>query len=488
MEKRLIWLIGAVLAAGYLMGVFGVPATHGRIINGDAIQYYAYLRSAVFDRDLDFTNDYRLLYGDAGASTNSWINSRTPIGRPTNLMSVGPAILWAPFYLAAVLLVGAVGSAPLNGIEPMLQASVGLAGIFYATLGSCLTYRACALLFPRTAAFWATMVVWLAGSAVYYSFVSPTYSHATSLFAVSLFVYLWLKDYHSRCRANAVQLTPAVIPGPRSGTRNPVRVTTLDPGFHRGDDYVNSIGCRAGVVRRMLLLGALGGLVALVRWQDALVLLLPVAETAYDVQSKRVSFAAACARLAALGAAAAVAMIPQFLAWQAIYGTPLLIPQGSGFMRWSQPAILDVLFSLNHGLFSWTPALLLAGAGLPLLVKRDRMVGWPVVLVLVLTVYVNAVVQDWWAGEAFGARRFVGDAVLFALGLAALFATPRIGRRPRALAWIGSGLVVYNLLFLLQYQLFMRGMVDLVPYPTTARQVFVDRLLLPFQLLVRWIW
>jgi len=29
---------------------------------------------------------------------------------------------------------------------------------------------------------------------------------------------------------------PAVIPGPRSGTRNPVSVTTLDPGFHRGDD------------------------------------------------------------------------------------------------------------------------------------------------------------------------------------------------------------------------------------------------------------
>jgi len=29
---------------------------------------------------------------------------------------------------------------------------------------------------------------------------------------------------------------PAVIPGPRSGTRNPVRVTTLDPGFHPGDD------------------------------------------------------------------------------------------------------------------------------------------------------------------------------------------------------------------------------------------------------------
>ena len=96
-----------------------------------------------------------------------------------------------------------------------------MAGIFYATLGAWLTFWACALLFPRRAAFWATLVVWLGGPAIYYSSVSPTYSHATSLFAVSLFVYVWLRT--------------------------------------RG----------ASGYGRTLLLGALAGLVALVRWQDA---------------------------------------------------------------------------------------------------------------------------------------------------------------------------------------------------------------------------
>jgi hypothetical protein len=34
--------------------------------------------------------------------------------------------------------------------------------------------------------------------------------------------------------------------------------------------------------------------------------------------------------------------------------------------------------------------------------------------------------------------------------------------------------------------LFMRGMRELVPYPETARQIFFDRLWLPFQFLWRW--
>lgn len=433
-------VIGLLLAASYLVGAFAYPAPTGKVINGDAIQYFAYLRSAVFDRDLDFTDDYRLLYGEAGATTNTWLTTRTPTGRPPNLMSVGPAILWAPFYLATALLLGLIGQPPATGLEPVMLASIGIAGATYATLGACLVYKSCALLFPRAASFWATIIIWLGGSAIYYSLVSPTYSHATSLFAVALFVYAWLRTRSSRA------------------------------------------------VERVVLLGALGGVVALVRWQDAIVLLLPVAEIAHGVRWGRERRIVALARMAVLGALAAVTFLPQVFAWESLYGTPLLTPQGAGFMRWSEPAVLSVLFSLKHGLFSWTPALLLVVAGLPFLVRRDRLVGWSSVAVLVLTVYVNAAVQDWWAGAAFGARRFVGSAVFFGLGIAALFAAPRLAQRASAVRWLSLGLVGYNLLFLMQYQLFMRGMVDLAPYPATFKQVFVDRLLVPVHFVARWLW
>ena len=455
MEKRLFWLVGAVLAAGYLVGVLGFPARHGRVINGDAKQYYAWLQSAVFDRDLDFSNQYQLLYGGDGASKNVWLTTKTPVGRLTNMMSAGPAILWSPFFLVTALILGAFRAEPLNGMEPALQASVGVAGVFYATLGGWLVYRTCALWFSRTASFWAAMTVWLAGSALYYTLVSPTYSHATSLFAVSLFVYVWQKGYQAR---NA-EGTEAARAGDSTRT----------------------------VVRRMLLLGALGGLAAMVRWQDVIVLLLPAAELLRDCARKRVSVVSVTAGCLALGAAALAAMSPQLFAWYAVYGSPVVMPQGAGFMRWTQPEVLNLLFSLRHGLFTWTPCFLLAVAGLPFLVRRDRFVGWTTIAMLALAVYVNAVVWDWWAGEAFGARRFIGYSAFFALGLAALLSRPPFKQRPGLVAAIGSAFVVYNVLFLLQYQVFMRGMRDLVPYPETAKQVFVDRLLLPFQLLARWL-
>jgi len=430
-------LVGFVFALAYLAGVLVFPSGSGRIINGDAIQYFAYLQSAVVDGDLDFSNDYRQLYRNADPESNVWLRSRTPIGRVPNMMSVGPAILWSPFYVGTRLVLGA--GAPGERAQAVLYASVGVAGIFYATVGAWLIFRACALLFPRRAAFWATLVVWLGGPAIYYSSVSPAYSHATSLFAVSLFVYVWLR-------------------------------TLGATGFGR-----------------TLLLGALAGLVALVRWQDSLVLLLPVVEALAMACRRRVSVAAVTITLVLLCIAAGAVFTPQILAWQAIYGTPLLMPQGAGFMVWTSPAVFSVLFSLKRGLFSWTPALLPAVAGLPLLIRRDRLAGWAVVAVLAASVYVNAAVRDWWAGEAFGARRFIGDSVFFALALSAVMALPQILRRPRAVQWLSTAAITYNVLFLLQYQLFMRGMRELVPYPETVRQVLLDRLWLPFQFLWRWL-
>jgi hypothetical protein len=429
--------VGLACAIIYLTGVLLVPSRSGRVINGDAIQYFAYLQSAVVDGDLDFTNDYRQLFRNSTPETNVWLRSVTPVGRPINMMSVGPALLWSPFYLAARAVMGT--PEPGTRAESALQSSVGLAGIVYATLGAWFTFFACRLLYSPRAAFWATLLVWLAGPAIYYSLVSPAYSHATSMCVVAAFAWAWLATRD------------------RFGTRH------------------------------ALLLGALGGLVALVRWQDAIVLLLPAGDAAWAAWRGERRLRTAFLQLILMGISSTVAFAPQLAAWQAIYGTPVLVPQGAGFMRWTEPAIGSVLFSLRHGLFSWTPALLVASCGLPLLIRRHARAGWLVLLVLALTVYVNASVIDWWAGAAFGARRFIGVGVFFALGMSAILDAPWVDARRLAARWLIVAAIAYNLLFVLQYQLFMRGMRDLVPYPSTLQQVFVDRLWLPVQLLMRWV-
>jgi len=444
---RVLTTIGLVFAAAYLSSLTIFPRAHGRIITGDTIQYYAYLRSIVIDGDVDFTNDYRLLYAPSdnadGTANNVWLTSRTPTGRATNLMSIGPAILWAPAFLttyAALAVLRVVGIAvPLDGIFAPFELSVGLAGIFYATLGAFLCYRSGRLLFDGRAAFWAALVAWLATPAVYYSLVSPAYSHATSLFASALFCYVWLRD--------------------------------------RGDDSI----------RHHLWLGTLAGLAALVRWQDGIILILPLADLARSVATRRASLVSATVRAAVMLCGTGIMLLPQMVAWRSIYGQFVVMPQGDSFMQWTKPALLQVLFSMRHGLFSWTPAVLLSVVGLRWLIRRDGSIGWPALAVVLLAIYVNASVNDWWAGEAFGARRFIGDTVLFALGLTAIFAVGSWQRHPVLLRWTAVALVAYNLLFLLQYQLVMRGFQQFGPYPGTVRQVLFDRLTLPWRLLGVWL-
>jgi len=75
--------VGMTFALAYLSGLLA-GTSRGHVMRGDAIQYYAYLRSAVFDGDFDFQNEYEHFYdapSEAGR-TNVWLTERTSTGRP----------------------------------------------------------------------------------------------------------------------------------------------------------------------------------------------------------------------------------------------------------------------------------------------------------------------------------------------------------------------------------------------------------------------
>jgi hypothetical protein len=277
--------------------------------------------------------------------------------------------------------------------------------------------------------------VWLSSSALYYSVISPTYSHAASMFAVSAF---WLAFVRTRDRQD---------------------------------------------VARYALLGALAGIAALMRWQDAILVGVPLWDAA--AARRTIGTAGVGARWMAAGAGAVAAFAPQSIVWQRLYGHPFTIPQGSSFMKWGSPALWQVLVSDNHGLFSWTPILLLSVAGLWLLVRADRRVGVPAAAFLMASWYVNASVVDWWGGEAFGGRRFVACFPIFVLGAAALF--ERWRDRPRLVAAITIAFVALNGLLLVQYQTFMHGLRTVAPYPNGVYGLYLARFVVPVELARRWL-
>lgn len=444
-ERRagvLIAAIALLFAAAYGSSLVLLPKPDGRVLIGDALHHYVQLRSAVFDGDLHFRNEYIRMYRlQGGEPDTEWVYEDTSTGHVRNLMPVGPALLWAPLFLVVTgcaALANAIGwGYPLDGYGRLFQATAGLSGIAAAAIGIWLSWLASRRVFSARAAIWACIALWLASSALYYSVISPTYSHAASLLVNGAFWYAWLR---------------------------------LRDASH---------------VRRYLVLGVLTGLAALMRWQDV-ILIIPVAlELTAAAVSRRIGLGRAAGLLLLAACGAAIAFLPQMVVWGVLYGRPLAIPQGPAFMRWTEPALLSVLFSDWHGLFTWTPLVAVAVAGMVPLARRDPALAVAGGVVLGLSWYVNAAVADWWAGEAFGARRFISCVPVLALALAALI--DRWAPSPRQIAAATAVVVAHTFLLLVQYQAFMHGLREIVPYPRGAYNLWIARFVVPVDLAREWL-
>jgi hypothetical protein len=439
-----ILLIGGAFLLLYTASLIWLPKPDGRIVVGDAVQYYVQLRSAVFDRDLAFHNENLAFYGRDPSNGQGWqVYGQTQTGHAPNFMSVGPAVVWAPLYLittALIALANAAGAGyPLDGYGRLFQASAGISGVIAATLGAWLAFLWARRVFGTSAAIWATLAVWLGSSTIYYSLISPTYAHAASMFTSALFFYAW--------------------------------GTTLDQQTNR----------------RYLLVGLLCGLNALVRWQDMIFLAAPALDAVWSLARNRPltgrKLMVTAGRIGVCLGATLAAFLPQMLVWSVIYGTPVLVPQGQGFMHWTSPSLWAVLFSDHHGLISWTPIIALALAGCAWLPRTNRLLGTVALVIVVCEWYAISAVADWWGGEAYGARRFISCFPLFVLGLAALGA--HLARYTRWLAATVTALVGLNFLLLVQYQAYLKGLRDIVPYPEGFYGLWVARFVVPFHLVAR---
>jgi hypothetical protein len=222
---------------------------------------------------------------------------------------------------------------------------------------------------------------------------------------------------------------------------------------------------RTGAGRDWALCGALAGGVMLCRWQAVLFALVPAAVGIACWRAGRVRV-----RALAVGAACAVAaFLPQLVAWKIGYGRWLVMPQGSGYVDWSSPRLLDVLVSADRGLLAWTPVVALGTAALPLSARRW---GWPAtaaaLAVAALTAWVNGGVKDFSGGEAFGARRFDVVVPLAAFGVAELALRLRAAVAARPLLAPAA--------LLAAAALWNAGLVRLFRYTEVKRAAPLDRL------------
>jgi hypothetical protein len=144
-------------------------------------------------------------------------------------------------------------------------------------------------------------------------------------------------------------------------------------------------------------------------------------------------------------------LTPHFAAKWVVHGSPLATGYRDAFF-WATPRLWQVGFSAEHGLFSWTPVLLLALAGLVGLAWRDRRVGGGALAVFLLFYYAVASYQNWHGQSSFGNRFFLSFTALFVLGAAVAVEwsdRARLGRPLATLALVM--LVAWNVGFMFQW-------------------------------------
>ncbi len=400
-------LIGSAVYAGYA----DYHGRRGGVAELDGYYYYIYLRSLRVDGDIDLTNDYR-----------SWGNpfafGQTVTGRARNVFGVGPAIAWSPFFLLAdgASALGRALGYPLSA-DPMsrLHQRITFYGsLLYGWLALLLCYLIVRQLFGPRWALAGAVGAALAGPLPYYCLGGASYSHAPAAFATSLLLWRWLRHREAPSRRSWLYL------GAATGFTVLVRPATIPfaliPLWEAGRVALPALRQRdLGAVGRALLYPLLAGALAL------------------------------------------LVFTPQLIAWQQLYGTPLLVPQGQGFLL-GDNAWLQTLFAPRNGLLPSAPLLALAFVGLALLWRRERRdLAPPIWLALIGLLLLNGAVHDWW-GWNFSARRFTSALPIFAIGLARFVegAARRMEARPARTAAIAvSALiavaVIFNLEWLRQY-------------------------------------
>jgi hypothetical protein len=404
----------------------------GARLQSDGFYYFSYLRSLAFDRDVDFTNDYTLL----GLRDKPQLFKPTPTGYAQSAASIGPAILWAPFFGAGHLVAHSLRAGhpdiDANGISFPYRQAVCVAGLFYGLIGCWFCFRLTRRFYDASLAALATASAVSGSFLLWYLVKEPSMTHGPSMAAVAGFAWAWIATRDTR------------INGARTG---------------------NGMSTSSSALRQWAWLGAIAGFMTLIRWQNALFAVLPACDAIVGLwAAARASDRARARRVLAGGVlfslGAVIAFVPQMIAWRAIYGSWLAVSPLGPQIRWADPKLADILWSSRNGLFSWSPILYAGGIGLVMFAVMQPGVGVPMLVALALMTYFNACIQDWWGSDGFGGRRFDGTIPFFSLGVAALasYAVNLTRRHPlRAVAAGGLVLVLWNLTLMGAAQEFRLG-------------------------------
>ena len=412
---------GIVALAAYTC-VYGLGLAHPPI-RSDGRSYYVYLPAWLLDGDPTFDTAMQDCCGGQ-LGPGAFAFSRWPeTGRWINAVPMGVAVQSLPFFFAADALTR-WSNLPRDGFSLYYQHLAGLAGLVYFLAGLAVLRRLLMRHFSDGVALATLVSITFGTNLFHYGVFDSTFSHAYSFFLITTLVALterWWAD-----PAWTVSLALSVVAALVPLTRHPnVIFLAIVPLY--------------GVVRRSDVSDRLRQL-----WQR-----------------RRL--------LTAMAGVMLLCALPQLTIYKLATGHWIVNAYADGTFHFMSPHLLEVLFSVQKGLFFWSPVLIFSVAGFFVARGWERNLLVATVLVLALDTYLIASWHVWWFGGSYGHRGFTDSLGLMAISLAAFFAWTSTQPRVRPfVSGAASAAVALSVVQMLQYW------IGVIPIDSTTWQQYRD--------------
>ena len=403
--RHFVALAGIAALAGYT-AVYGLHLADPPV-RSDGFSYYVYLPSW-------------FLYGDStlnavaddccgGTFPEYTAITRWPAtGRWVNAHPIGVAVQMIPFFAAATAL-SWWSNLARDGFSFYHEHLAGLSGLAYFLAGLAVLRWLLRKHFGDEVVLATLVTITWGTNLFHYGVYDSAYSHAFSFFLITTLVALTERWW-------------------------------TDPAW-----------------RVSLALSVVAALIVLTRHPNAIFLMLvPLyGVTSWDALRRNID--RLWERRATVGgmiAMTALCVTPQLAIYKQATGRWFVSSYGTMGFTFGSPHLAGVLFSVQKGIFFWSPVLALAVAGLFVARGWARGLVTATVLIMAIDTYLIASWSDWQFGGSYSHRGFTDSLGLLAIFLASCFA--RVAERPRLVqpvATIGGAAVLLSVAQMIQYWL-----------------------------------
>ncbi len=341
-----------------------------KVIYWDALHYYSYLPATFIYKDisLEFAKNNPGKYG-----TTFW-PAPTPIDKRVIKTSMGLTFLYAPYFFIGQFL-AKVPRISNGGFSIPYKIPLAFSIVLYLGIGLYYLRKVLKMFFSEwvTALTCFTMVV--GTNLLHYTTSESTMSHAYNFSLIAVFMYFSIKWYEN-------------------------------PKF-----------------KNTIILGLIFGLICLIRPTNIIVILFFILWKVTSVKEMKVRIIHLLKRykmIMIMIAGFFIIWAPQIIYWEYVTGQWFYFSYGDERFYFLDPQILNGLFSYRKGWLLYTPVMVLALAGIPILRRKYKELFIPVLIYTLLNIYVILSWWVWWYGGGFGLRAFIDSYAILAIPFAAI--------------------------------------------------------------------